>query len=111
MDVEVGRHGLVDLGEERLELLGPMPPPGGGDHLTGGDVEGGEEIGDPVAHVVVGATLHLAGSHGKDGLSPIEGLDAGLLVDAADDGVLGRVHVDADNVTDFLDEQRDLRRV
>jgi hypothetical protein len=39
VDNEVGGHGLVDLGEELLELVGPVTSPDGGNHLSGGRVE------------------------------------------------------------------------
>jgi hypothetical protein len=106
MHFEVVRHGLVDLDEESLELLGPVTPASGGDHLAGRDIEGCEEICDPVTHIVMRPSLHLAGSHRQDRLCPIEHLDAGLLVDAAHGGVLGRVHVDDHHAADLLDEKR-----
>ena len=73
---EVIGHSLVDLGEESLELLGSVTPASGGDHLACSDIEGCEQIGDPVSHIVVCPALHLAGSHRQDRLCPIERLDA-----------------------------------
>jgi len=73
---EVVRHGFVDLGEECLELLGPVAPASGGDHPACSDIEGCEQIGDPVAQLVMRPSLHLAGSHRQDRLSPVECLDA-----------------------------------
>lgn len=113
VEVEIVGHGHVDLGVELLELLGAAAA-GGSDDLTCRHVERGGQVGDPVALVVVGATLHLPGSHGQDGLGPVESLDSGLLVDTDHDGVLGRVQVDAHDVTDLLDEERvlgELKRV
>jgi hypothetical protein len=51
----------------------------------------------------MGASLDLAGAHRQRRLGPIEGLDAGLLVDAHHRGVLGRVHVQADDITDLVE--------
>jgi hypothetical protein len=74
--------------------------------LTGGQVQRGEQVGDSVALVVMGASLDLPGAHRQRRLGPIEGLDAGLLVDAHHDGVLGRVQVEADDIADLVDELR-----
>ncbi len=49
--------------------------------LSGGQVQRGEQSGDPVPLVVLGATLDLTRSHRQRRLGPIKSLDAGLLVD------------------------------
>src|SRR5271165_797953 len=106
VDVKLERYGLVDLGEEGQELRCPVSPTSGGDDLTGGYIERREQVGDAVADVVVSPTLDLAWAHRQDRLCPVECLDAGLLVDADDNGSLGRVQVQPDNIADLLDEQR-----
>ena len=63
--VEVRRHGRVDQVEEAAELLGAMPRRHLRDHLAGGDVERGVEVGGAVADVVVGAAA--AGTPGISG--------------------------------------------
>ena len=79
--------------------------------LAGGQVQRGEQVGDPVALVVMGAPLDLAGSHRQRRLGPVEGLDAGLLVDAHHHRMLGRVHVQPDDIADLVDELRVLRQL
>ena len=58
-----------------------MMRPGLMHDLAGGQVEGGEEVGDAVALVVMGSSLDLARAHRQRRLGPIEGLDAGFLID------------------------------
>src|SRR5947208_3447707 len=53
MHVEMSRHRGLDQVEETAELLRPMPWRHLGEHLAGGDVERGVEIGGAVADVVV----------------------------------------------------------
>ena len=76
------------------------------DHGAVGDAEGGEQAGDAVAGVVMGAPLGHAGHHREHRLGPVQGLDLGLLVHAEHHGLLRRVVVEADDVDDLLDEQR-----
>ena len=76
------------------------------DHGAVGDVERGEQAGDAVADVVVGASLGHARHHRQDRLGAVQGLDLGLLVDAEHHRALGRVVVEPDDVDDLLDEQR-----
>ena len=57
--------------------------------MAGGDVERGEQVGDAVALVVVGAPFDLAGPHRQGGLGAVQRLDAGLLVYAEHHGRSG----------------------
>jgi hypothetical protein len=79
-----------------------VPGVGPAGHLAGGDVEGGEEGGGAVADVVVGAPLHLPGTHGQQRLGPVESLDLALLIDAEHHRLLRRMQVKADHVGDLL---------
>ena len=106
VDVQVGGHGLVDRGQELLELGGAVPAVQLADHGAVGDVERGEQAGDAVADVVVGAPLGHAGHHRQHRLGPVQGLDLALLVDAQHHRPLGRVVVQPDHVDDLLHEQR-----
>ncbi len=75
MDVEPGRHFLVELGQELLELHRPVVPVQGTDHLAGGDLQSGEQGGGAGADVVMASTLGDAGHHRQDRLGPVERLD------------------------------------
>src|SRR5215471_17681362 len=55
--VKLCGHGLVDGGQELAELDGAVPAVQLGDDRAVGDVERGEQAGDAVPQVVVGAPL------------------------------------------------------
>src|SRR6202042_3989375 len=95
VDVQFSGHGLVDLAEEFQVLLVAVPAVELGDDGAVGDVEGGEQAGDPVAGVVVGAPLGHAGHHRQHRLGPVQGLDLGFLVHAQHHRLLGRGVVQA----------------
>jgi hypothetical protein len=48
MDVEVGRHGLLDLGQELAEFDRAVTLVAAGDDVAGGDIQSGEQRGDAV---------------------------------------------------------------
>ena len=58
-----------------------------------------------MAVVVVRAALWPAGPHGEDGLATFQSLDLALLVDAEDQCVFRRAHVESHDVADLLDEK------
>jgi hypothetical protein len=66
--VQLGRHGLVYRDQELLELNGAVTAVQLADDGAVGDVERGEEAGDAVAQVVVGAALGHARHHRQHGL-------------------------------------------
>ena len=59
-----------------------------------------------VPHVVVGHPGPRRGQHRQARGRAVQGLDLRLLVHGQDQGVLGRAHVEADNVADLADELR-----
>ncbi len=77
-----------------------------GDHGAVGGVERGEQAGRAVAHIIVGAFLGHARHHRECRLRPGQRLHLRLLVHAVDDGRLGRVQIQADDVVDLLHELR-----
>jgi hypothetical protein len=92
------RHQLQEL----EEFLVTVPGVGLAGHLASGDVEGGEERGGAVAQIVVGAPLHLTGTHGQQRLGPIEGLDLALLIDTEHHRMLRRVQLEPDHIRDLV---------
>ena len=62
-------------------------------------------------HIAVRATFGYAGHHWQDRLLAIKGLDLALLVDAKDEGSVGRGKVQTDNIAHFVDEQRIVRQL
>ena len=101
-----GRNSALDGIEEADELLVAMPSHAAPDHGSIEEVERGEQRGRAVALVVMGHRPAFSGLERQARLRAVERLDLALLVDRDDDRVLGRVHVEADDVLDLLDELR-----
>ena len=76
-----------------------------GQDPAGSDVQGGEEGGGPVADVAVRDALDVAQPQGQEGLGALQGMALALLVDAQDQGMVGRIKVEADDVADLLGEE------
>jgi hypothetical protein len=72
MDVQRRGHGLVDRGQELLELGGAMLTVQLADDGPVGDVERREQAGDAVALVVVGAALGPARQHRQHRLGAVQ---------------------------------------
>src|SRR6516164_7264166 len=111
MDIEPLRDFRIDLLEEVQELSCPMPLVAFADDEPGGDIEGGEQRGRTMAQVAVRTTFGYARRHWQDRLLAIECLDLALLIDAEDEGAVGRRQVKADNITHLVDEQRIVRQL
>lgn len=94
------RDRLVDLGEELQELLVTMTAVALANDLPGRDIQGAEERGGAVAHVVVGSPLGLARGQWQDRLGSVEGLDLGFLVDAQHDRSFRRVEIQPHDIAD-----------
>ena len=65
------------------------------------DVEGGEQRGRAVTLIIMCHGSALAWLERQSGLGAVQRLDLGLFVDGDDDGMGGRVHVEADDVFDL----------
>jgi hypothetical protein len=70
-------------------------------HLSGGDVEGGEQVGGAVSFVVVGHRARSSRDHGQRRLGAVEGLTLGLLVETEHRRPLGGVQVEAHDVDEL----------
>ena len=101
---------MIDLGQELLELGGPMPSVGGGDDGAVSDVHRREQARGPVTEVVVGPLRH-ARHHRERRLRAGQRLHLRLLVHAQDHRGLGRVQVEPDDVVDLLHKQRVIRQL
>ena len=84
--------------QEGEELLVAVKLIAGLGHVSGGHLQGGEQGGGAVTHVVVRGSLGQAGTQGQDRRGAIEGLDLALLIDAEHDRLLRRVEVETDDV-------------
>src|ERR1035441_4417702 len=106
VQVQAGGSPRVDGLEELQELLLPVPAVVRGDDLPGGDVQGGEQAGRAIADIVVAAPRRGGGQDRQAGGRAVNRLNLRLLIHAQDQGVLGRVHVQADDVADLAGELR-----
>ena len=79
MDGEIRRHVGVDMLEEAEEFLMAMPRLALAEHLTGGDVQGGEERSCPMSDIVVRDAFDVSEPKGKQGLGALESLRLTLL--------------------------------
>jgi hypothetical protein len=113
MDVQILRHGFLDLAQEAQKLLVPLALLARGDHFPGRQVQGGQSGGGAVADEVVGDTLHVAqaqplrGSQGlrQQRLGSIQRLDLRLLVGAEHHRLVRWIEEQADDVADLLNEE------
>ena len=103
--VEIGRNGRIGGLEEAPELGGAMPSAAAAGHVTGGDIEGGEQGRRAMTLVVMAAPLGLADRERQERLGAIERLHLAFLVDAQNQGVIGRAHVEPDDIAHLVDDQ------
>ena len=82
MDLEVARDGLVDLLEKRQDVCGGVRLVALGEDLASGDVQRREQVGRPVALVVMGHRARPAADHRQARLGPVQRLALGFLVEA-----------------------------
>jgi hypothetical protein len=104
--VKIGRHLAVDQVEEGADLLTAVPLAAGANHLSRLHIQGGEQIGRAVTHVIMGPSLDLARSHRQHRSGALEGLDLGLFIHAQNQSAIGRSHVETDDVANLVNEQR-----
>ena len=101
-----GRHLRFDGIEEADELLVPVALHVMADDGAVEDVESGEQRGRAVTFVVVGHCSGAARLHRQPRLGAVERLDLALLIDREDDGMGGRVDIEADDVAQLGDKLR-----
>jgi len=94
----------VEMPQEGEKLLVPVLPEALADHGSGGDIEGGKEACRAVPVVVVRPPLGRAGLQRQQRLRAIECLHLALFVDIEHQGMVWRAHVQADDVTNLVDE-------
>ncbi|WSN69828.1 hypothetical protein OHB42_38210 [Streptomyces sp. NBC_00134] len=80
-------------------------------HLAGMDIQGGEQIGGAVPHVVVGALLARAEGDRQHRLGPVQRLYLRLLIDGQHHRAAGRGQVQADDIGDLVRECAVLRNL
>lgn len=105
MDVQVPRHTGVEVAQKREEFLMAMSSATLADNGPGRHVQGGEQRGGAVAHIVMRHALDIAQPHGQDRLRAIQGLDLGFLIHAQHQRFGRRIEIEADNVPHFLHKE------
>ena len=105
------RDGRLDAGQKLTKLLRTMARVADADDRPAFHVQGGEQRRGPVPDVVVGASGRQARSHRQERRGAIEDLNLALLVHAEHQGPIWRMQVQPDDVADFVDEQRILRKL
>ena len=104
-----GRDLRLDGVEEADKLLVAVALHVAADDGAVEDVEGGEQRRRAMAFVVVGHGPGAALLHRQAGLGAIKGLDLALLINREDDGVGGRIDIEADDVPELLGKVRIVR--
>ena len=99
-------HLRLDGVEEADELLVPVAHHIAADNSAVEDVEGREQCRCAMTLIVVGHRSGAALLHRQAGLSAVERLDLALLTDREDDGMEGRIDIEADDVAQLVDEAR-----
>jgi len=106
MDNLAGRHGALDGIEEANEFAMPVLRHIAAEDGTVEHVKGGEQRRDAIALIIVRHGPAFARLERQTGLGPVERLDLRFLVDRQHNGVGRRIHVETDDVLDFLNESR-----
>lgn len=106
VNVQLSRHGLVDLAQEGQELLMPMSRLAGRQYRTVEHIQCGKQCGRAVTLVVVSDALDVAEAHRQHRLSTLQRLALALLVHADHQRVVRRAEVQANHVAQLLDEER-----
>ena len=104
--VELGRGLFVDRVEEFPKLDGPVPSVQLSNHLAADGVQRRKQRCRAVSSVVVCSSLDLAWAHRQQRLRPLQRLDLRLLVHAQNQRIVRWIHVQTDDVANFLDQQR-----
>src|SRR6266508_1311418 len=105
MNIQGVGHPGVDRVKELAELDGTVTLVELADDFAALRVEGRKESGRAVACVVVIPPLGLAGPHRKQRLGAIQRLDLGFLVNAENQGLVGWVQIEPNDVANLLDEE------
>ena len=101
-----GWHLRFDGIEEADELPMPVVLHVAADDGAVEDIESGEQRGRAVTFVVVGHRSGAARLHRQTRLGVVERLDLVLLIDRENDGMGGRIDIEADDVAQLVDKFR-----
>src|SRR5215475_12012972 len=106
----LGHPGLDDV-QEADELLMAVALHALADDLALEDIESREQRGRAMTLVIMGHGAGASRLHRQARLGAIKGLDLALLIDRQDNGVVGRVDIEADDVMQLGRELRVVRQL
>ncbi len=106
-----GRNLGLDGVQEADKLLMAMALHIAADDGSVEDVERGEQRRRAIAFVVMGHRAGAAFLQGQTGLCAVERLDLALLIDRQHDGVRRRIDIEPDDIAQFVDELRIVRKL
>src|SRR5664279_1419495 len=75
------------------------------ENVAGGNIECRKQARNAVSLVVVRASLQLSSPHGQHRLGSAQSLDLGFLIHAQDEGMMGWIEIQPDNIPHFVDQQ------
>ncbi len=103
-EMEIVTYGSVgvDFAQEPDELLMPVAWHAIADNLSVEHTQGGEQGGGAVALVIVSHRPAASLLHRQSRLCAVERLDLAFLVDTEDQGFIGRIEIQADDIGELL---------
>src|ERR1700694_3027118 len=106
MDSQIGGGRAIDHRQEFSALQRAMVWPALADYRSSSDIQPCEQTRSAMALIVVSSTLGLPGQPRKDGRATAERLDLTFLIYAQHDRVMGWGHIQPDDVSHLVDQQR-----
>src|SRR6202453_4047246 len=96
----------VNLLQEFDELLLTVATVTLANDFASGHSQGCEERCRAMAFIIVGVSLSLSRPQRQQGLSAIQSLDLRFFIDAQDDGLIGRIQIQANPIANLFDKER-----
>ena len=104
MQIQLPRGGAIDCLQEPDKFLVPMARHTVADHRAVEHAEGGEHGGGAMALVIVHQRPAAPLLHGEAGLAAGVGLDLAFLVDAQNQGLVGRIQIQPHHIVQLINE-------
>ncbi len=102
MQVQILWHGLLDGAQKTQEFLMAMPRLALRDDVAGEDIKGCKQRGRAVPDIVVGQAFDVPQAKRQHRLSALQRLHLALFVYAQHHGVVGRIEVQAYDISHFF---------
>ena len=102
VNIKLGRDLALDLAQEGQPLLMAVTRGGMSKNLAREIVEGGKQGDRSVTVVIVSLGADMTLTQRQTGLTALEGLTLALLIATEQQGTIGRIEIEADNVPELL---------